>query len=197
MVERPLDVHVATTELAEDDPIVAACAAEDVPVFRGSGDDVDDVLRRFVDCLDTLPSPPELVLRICADRPFLCPRLVEELLDAYDELGAPDYLANTLERSYPYGLDLELVRADALRQAHAETADPYDREHVTPFLYRQPERFRLSGLTCPWGNFGDVAISLDTEAEYRRLLALHARLPLDFDHLDVLSAVALAPELAR
>jgi spore coat polysaccharide biosynthesis protein SpsF len=188
-VAHRLTLVVATTDRAEDEAIVDACAEAGVNVFRGSA---DDVLDRFTACINALPVRPGLVLRICADRPLLCPVLVHELLDAYDELGRPDYLSNNLPPSYPDGLDLELVRTDCLEQAHDESRDPYEREHVTPFVYGRPERFRLAGLVCPFGNFSHVRLALDTHEDLERLTALHARLPSDYDYRDVLTAAELA-----
>ena len=188
-VSHRLQLVVATSELAEDDAVVAVCKAAGVRTFRGP---VDDVLARFVGCVASLRRHPALVLRVCADRPLLCPVLVDELLDAYDELGRPDYLSNNLPPSYPDGLDLELVRSDCLEQAHRESADVYEREHVTPFVYRRPDRFRLEGLFCPFGNYSHVRLALDTREDYERLTALHARLPEGYDYRDVLTAAALS-----
>jgi spore coat polysaccharide biosynthesis protein SpsF len=196
-VEHRLSLWVATSDRPEDDPIAEVCGRAGVPVTRGPA---EDVLARFVSCVEAMPERPPLVLRICADRPLLCPVLVDELLDAYDELGRPDYLSNNLLPSYPDGLDLELVRTDALYQAHRESSDPYEREHVTPFIYRRPDRFRLAGLVCPFGNHSHVRAALDTPADHRRLerahLALASAAP-DYDYRDVLNLAALRPELFR
>jgi spore coat polysaccharide biosynthesis protein SpsF (cytidylyltransferase family) len=184
----PLDLVVATTDLAEDDAVADVCADAGVPAFRGAS---DDVLGRFVACVNSRPVRPGLVLRICADRPLLCPVLVDELLWAYAELDAPDYLANNLPPSYPDGLDLELVRTECLEQANGESVDAYEREHVTPFVYTRPQRFRLENLVCPFGNFSDVRLALDTRDDHERLVQLHALLPEEYDYRDVLTAVEL------
>ncbi len=188
----PLQIWVATSECPEDNAIADLCSRDGFGVARGSA---DDVLGRFAACLEQMPDAPPLVLRVCADRPLLCPALVDELLDAYDDVGRPDYLSNNLPPSYPDGLDLELVRAECLRQAAAESDDPYEREHVTPFVYRRPERFSVLGLICPWGDFSHVDVALDTPADYERLKRLRALLPERFDHRDVLNAATLHPEL--
>lgn len=184
-----LDLCVATSDLPEDDPIAEACRAQDVDVFRGPA---EDVLARFARCVESRGAAARLVLRVCADRPLLCPELADELLDAYDELGRPDYVANNLPPSWPAGLDLELVRGEALVEADRESTDAYEREHVTPFVYRRPERFRLANLACPFGNYSSARLALDTRDDYDRLVALHARLPDDYDHRDVLTALELA-----
>lgn len=188
-VSHPLGIVVATSARSEDDAIAAASAEAGIDVFRG---EAEDVLARFVGCIDALSTRPELILRICADRPLLCPILVDELLAAYDELERPDYLANNLPKSYPDGLDLELVRTECLEMAHRESDDAYEREHVTPFVYRRPERFRLAGLVCPFGNYAHVRLTLDTREDLERLTQLHAQLPADYDYRDVLTAVELA-----
>jgi spore coat polysaccharide biosynthesis protein SpsF len=188
-VELPLDLRVATTDGEDDDVVADACEALGVPVFRGNA---EDVLGRFASCVRSLHPRPELVLRICADRPLLCPELCEELLAAYVELGRPDYVSNNLPPSYPAGLDLELVRAECLLLADEESADPYEREHVTPFVYRQPGRFRLAGLVCPFGNFSHVPLALDTLDDLDRLRRLQARLPVGYDLGDILTAVELS-----
>jgi spore coat polysaccharide biosynthesis protein SpsF (cytidylyltransferase family) len=63
---------------------------------------------------------------------------------------------------------------------------------VTPFVYRRPERFRLESLTCPFGNFSDVRVALDTREDHEHLVRLHALLPADYDYRDVLTAVELS-----
>jgi len=185
-VEHPLAVVVATTEGAEDDAVVEACERAGVAVFRGSA---ADVLGRVVAAARSASPRPELILRVCADRPLLCPRLADELLEAYEQAGRPDYLANNLPPSYPDGLDLELVRTECLEDADRESDEGYEREHVTPFVYRRPARYRLAGLVCPYGNFSHVRLALDTKDDLERLTAIHARLPRDYDYRDVLTVV--------
>jgi spore coat polysaccharide biosynthesis protein SpsF len=187
-VSYPLELVVATSAHTEDDVLADVCTAAGVRVFRGAA---EDVLGRFAACIETLQARPELVLRICADRPLLCPVLADELLEAYSVLGRPDYLSNNLQPSYPDGLDLELVRTECLVQAHAETDDPYEREHVTPFVYRRPERFRVAGLVCPFGNYSHVRVALDSREDLDRLTRLHERLPPTYDYRDLLTATEL------
>jgi spore coat polysaccharide biosynthesis protein SpsF len=187
--QHPLHLFVATTSLHEDDHLAEVAASAGVEVFRG---DSADVLARFAVCIASFPTRPRLVLRVCADRPLLCPVLIDELIEAYEELDKPDYLSNNMPPSYPDGLDLELMRTDCLLLAHEESRDPYEREHVTPFLYRRPERFRLAGLICPFGNYSHVRLALDTPDDHERLSGLAMRLPETYDYRDVLTAVVLA-----
>ena len=182
------DLVVATSDRSEDDAVEQAANEIGVRAFRGSA---ADVLNRFASCIEAAEHRPDLVLRICADRPLLCPVLVDEMIESYDAIGRPDYLANNVPVSYPRGLDLELVRTECLLEANRETDEAYDREHVTPFVYRRPERYRLANLTCPYGNYSRVNLSVDTHEDYERARAIHRRLPSEYDHRDVLNAIEL------
>lgn len=192
-IRGPWALCVATSTLAGDDEIARLCERSGVPSFRGSH---DDVLDRFARCVETLPERPELVVRICADRPFASRLLIAELLDRYEAVGSPDYLANSFPfKSYPAGLDVEVVRTDVLLEAAAEADDPYEREHVTPFVQRRPERYRLVGQPCPYGNFSHVRATIDTSDDLSALRAVADVLPADDHPADLLNLATLQPEL--
>ncbi len=131
---------VATSDLPRDDAVADAGNRVGVPVVRGSE---LDVLQRFG--LALAAHPTDIVVRLTGDCPLSDPRLVNTAIEQIESQGA-DYVSNTLVRTFPNGLDVEAVRADALRAALAEAHDPVEREHVTPFVYRHPERFRLLTL---------------------------------------------------
>ncbi|MNY43338.1 hypothetical protein D3C86_1782890 [compost metagenome] len=139
-----------------------------------------------------------MVVRITADCPLFDPRLLTRMLETF-RAAAPacDYLSNTLSRTYPRGLDAEVFTFEALAQAHAEASEPYEREHVTPFLYYRPERFRLSDFR------GDVDSShhrwtLDTDDDFRFIDAVYAALyhpGVLFDTQEVLDHLERHPQL--
>ena len=77
-----------------------------------------------------------------------------------------DYASNTLEpRTFPRGLDVEVVARDALERAWGEDRDPAWREHATPYLYRHPETFRLLAVPSPVDH-SDHRWSVDTSEDY-------------------------------
>lgn len=134
---------VATSTDPSDDPLAAWCEGAGVEVFRG---DLSDVLGRFCGALRRHPAATA-VLRLTADCPLADWTVIDALVDRHLEAGA-DYSNNvTAPRSFPHGLDAEIVRPRALLEADREAADPYEREHVTPFVYRRPERYRLAALS--------------------------------------------------
>lgn len=187
------ELVVATSDARSDDRTEELALASAAWVYRGSE---QDVLGRFADCVAQLDQRPDVVVRMCADRPFVCPGLLCSLVERWELAGRPDYLSNTLTRSYPDGLDLELVRPEALAVAAREAIDPYEREHVTPFLYRRPDRFRLVEDYCRWGNFSWVRATIDEERDHVALAAAHERLAAvdsAYEHSDVLNLATLDP----
>jgi spore coat polysaccharide biosynthesis protein SpsF len=134
---RRLDrILVATSTDPSDDGLAAMLALHDVAVHRGP---LDDVLARFEGALKAQPA--EVVVRLTADCPLADPEVIDATVDLLTSKGL-DYAANTpMLRTYPKGLDVEVARAEALLRAAREATDPYEREHVTPYLYRHPELF--------------------------------------------------------
>jgi spore coat polysaccharide biosynthesis protein SpsF len=142
--ERIDEVVVATTVDPGDEPIVNLAAAEGWAVERGSE---NDLLDRYVQAARAHEA--DIVVRITSDCPLIDPTLIDQTIEAFVE-GGGDYASNTLApRTYPRGLDVEVVSRGALEAAWRDDADPASREHVTPFLYRNPDRFRLVRVNGP------------------------------------------------
>lgn len=159
------EVIVATTTEAVDDELAAHVERRGTRCVRGS---TDDVLARFVDVLGVTDA--ERVIRITADCPFVEPTLIAEAV----RLGTDvDYVATGLDGRFPRGLDLEVVDRTALLVADAESTDPVEREHVTPFIVRRPERFRHRALPAPeWARRLDLRFTIDEDADYRAATAI-------------------------
>jgi spore coat polysaccharide biosynthesis protein SpsF len=135
---------VATSSGSDDDAIAALCDEMGQPCFRGS---LDDVLDRFAGALD-VHGPADHVVRLTADCPLIDWTVIDRCIDEHVAGGA-DYTSNAIERTFPDGLDVEVLRAQALRVANAEARDRESREHVTPFVYSKPDRFRIRHVTQP------------------------------------------------
>jgi len=135
-------IVVATSDQPSDDPLAVCLVAADVPVFRGP---LDDVLARYIAAIEAF-GPVRTVVRLTADCPLADPDLIDQTLALHERSGA-DYTSNTpTRRSFPKGLDVEVFESVVLKIAADETVDPYDHEHVTPFLYRNPRRFKIEAL---------------------------------------------------
>lgn len=130
---------VATTTRPTDDPIVVLCARLGVPCVRGSE---TDVLSRYV--LAARQHRAEAVVRVTSDCPLIDPHVMDQTIRAFLDSKPPaDYASNRLVQTYPRGLDTEVCTMAALLEADREGTLPSDREHVTYFLWRQPQRYRM------------------------------------------------------
>jgi len=166
----PVDaLVVATSTAAHDDPIVSLCAGLGVATVRGPE---RDVLRRFRAVLDAYPA--DTVIRLTADCPLMDPALVADVVATHGERHA-DYTSNTLLRTYPDGLDVEVVRADLLLRADDVARDPVEREHVTPWVYRHPEWHDLVSHRGD-RDAGDERWTVDTALDIAQLDGLVAGL---------------------
>lgn len=183
---------MATSDSASDDVIEAACAAEGVPAFRGS---LTDVLSRYCGAERTF-GPADHVVRLTADCPVADWRVIDACIGSHLESGA-DYTSNSVDRTMPEGLDVEVMKASVLRLTGEEACDPYDREHVTPFIYRNPDRFRLNHFTTS-PNRAHLRWTVDTPADFELIdhfyRELYERNP-DFSTEDILALVERRPEL--
>lgn len=133
------EVVIATTTNSSDEPIVAWGAAHGVPVFRGSE---GDVLSRYAGA--AARHDADIIVRVTSDCPLIDPEVVDLTVGAFlANANSFDYASNRIVQTYPRGLDTEVFHADVLRLADFHATEPLDREHVTLFIWRQPERFRL------------------------------------------------------
>ena len=137
------EVIVATTTMPSDEPIVELCQSHEISCFRGSE---DDVLDRYYHA--ALQHSAELVVRITSDCPLIEPCIIDRVVEEYLKGdGALHYVSNTLpHRTYPRGLDTEAISFNTLACAWQEDDNPGWREHVTPFIYRNPDRFQIQSI---------------------------------------------------
>ena len=179
-------VVVATSDRPGDDAVAALAAEAGVPVVRGPE---HDVLGRFVLAVDRHPADD--VVRITADCPLVDPVVVDSTLGVHRRWDA-DYTSNSLERTFPDGLDVEVVRSEALRAAAADAVAGDEREHVTPFFHRHPTRFRLASLEAD-EQLGHERWTLDTAEDLARLRAIVALLddPVTAGWHDVLAVAGV------
>jgi len=178
------DVIVATTTARADDRIAAWCAARGVPCFRGSEDDVLDRLYQAA-----RERTPDCIVRITADCPLMDPAVVEQVLTEHDRTAA-DYTSNTLEPTFPDGLDVEAVRFSALERAWREARLPSEREHVTPYLWKHPELFKLHSVKHA-ENLSGKRWTLDEPEDYRFIAEVYRLLEGKGDTFGMHTVLAL------
>lgn len=201
---RRLDgVCIATTDSPADDPIVAEAGRLGVSCWRGSE---HDVLARYFGAAQACRA--DIVVRVTSDCPLFDGALLDEMLALFqgeDDLlttqrGRPvgeglDYMSNVQVRRFPRGLDAEIFTFAALTRAHREATQPHEREHVTPYFYQHPERFRLHSFVGG-EDWSAHRWTLDTPEDWHFVEAVYEALGPSFDTLAVLNLLKARPELA-
>lgn len=133
---------VLTTTNHMDEVIVKFCSSKGILCYRGPE---DDVLTRYHQV--ALERHPDAIVRITADCPLMDPEIVDKAIQMFVELQPKcDYLSNSMELTYPRGMDVEVFSFDALDQAFTYAKELFEREHVTPYFYRHPELFKLKNI---------------------------------------------------
>jgi len=186
------DLVVATSTDPADDFILNECRRLGIRAFRGSEQDVLDRYYRAA-----REAQADVVVRITCDCPLIDPAVSDKTIQAFLDVR-PDYASNVLERTYPRGLDTEVVTLAALECAWRDAREAYQREHVTPFLYQHPERFRLLSVKGDH-DYSQYRWTLDTPEDLEFLRAVYARIVdgQDLAWQDVLNMVEREPDLAE
>jgi spore coat polysaccharide biosynthesis protein SpsF len=153
-------IVVATSDRPVDDPIAARATALGVEIFRGSA---DDVAQRALSCCTSRGI--DAFLRISGDSPFLAPEAIDGVATLF-AAEAPDIATNVHPRTFPPGCSAELIRVGALARALPAMAAA-DREHVTPYFYRNADLFRIANLRSDVAYDG-VRLTVDTADELAR-----------------------------
>lgn len=171
------EVIVATTTQPLDDELAALGKWLNIGVFRG---EEHDVLGRFAGAL-AQAGPAEVVVRLTADNPALDPAFLDAAVAHHLATGA-DYTHTT---GLPLGTNIEVISTAALRRAHAEATQPDEREHVTPYLRRHPELFRLETLPLTVAHaVAALRLTVDYPSDYALLSLLFSSLGSDFSLTD-------------
>jgi spore coat polysaccharide biosynthesis protein SpsF len=177
---------VATSRETSDDPIKAFCDRSEVICYRG---ELHDVLSRFRGAAEAF-GPAEHIVRLTGDCPLVDWTIIDAAV-ALQRRSGSDIAGNGIVRTYPDGLDVEVVSREALDRAFHEATEADHREHVTQYIYHHPDRFRLAHLTQT-RDLGLLRWTVDTPADFEMAekvfagLAHHQNAFLQQDVLDFL-----------
>jgi spore coat polysaccharide biosynthesis protein SpsF len=155
---------VATTTNPEDSVITEIANKCNVPFYCGS---VDDVLDRFYQSLKGLK--PDYVVRLTSDCPLIDADLIDKVID-YAMKQKLDYCSNTFESKYPDGQDIEVFKYSALERAWQEAKLLSEREHVTPYIwknstYKEGSLFTSNNF-CEEYEYGHLRMTVDEKADF-------------------------------
>lgn len=188
------EVVVATTERAIDDPLAEVATQLGVRVVRG---DENDVLSRYG--LAAEAARADAVIRVTADCPLIDPDVLGAMIARYRhgraESPVVELVTNARRRTFPRGLDAELFSRSALDHMLRHAQQGYEREHVTPYLYEHPDRFRIEDVLAD-GDYSSLRWTLDTADDYKLLQRIFdaALNPISLRLKDVLALLADHPD---
>ena len=164
-------VVIATTRSYEDKSIVEFAKKNGLKYVQGSE---EDVLSRFV--LAAKKTGADIIVRITADCPLIDPEIIDKAIEQFfkDKL---DYISNaTTKRSFPRGLDVEVFSKEALRKANRLGKEKRHREHVTAFIYENPQMFKIGYLLAEGVlKRPDIRLCVDTEEDITLIRKIYKR----------------------
>ena len=183
-------VVVATTDRSSDDPTEQCCLNIGVPCFRGNE---GDVLDRYYRAVEKFPA--EAVVRLTADCPLLDPRIIDKVVEFFQN-GSYDFVCNDLPPTYPDGLDVEVIRRESLTRAWREARLQSEREHVTPYIWKQPGLFRL-GRVANDTDYSNLRWTVDEPADLEFVRQVYANFgaAAQFGMSEILDLLAKKPEI--
>ena len=159
---RRVDETIVVTSIEKDNlPLVRLCADLQTRVYIGAE---NDVLDRYYQAAKLLQ--PEYVIRITADCPLFDWRYLDQAIGGMD--AGTDYIWLG-EDGYPDGLDLEIMRFEALKQAWVEAKLLSEREHVTLYIKNHPEIFKIQQFDFPVKNMGHCRWTLDEPRDFKMI----------------------------
>ena len=190
------EIIVATTEEKIDDPIEKFCQANKIACFRGSS---ADVLDRYYQAAKIYQA--DVIVRLTADCPLIDPELIDNTIAAFLSSNV-DFVANRLpppyQRSYPIGLDVEVVSMAALERAWKESTALYEREHVFPFIYEKKGRFKIVILDNDV-DYGEHRWTVDTQEDLNFIQAVANKLNcrMNFSWKEIIALLDKYPDLKQ
>ena len=185
------NIVVATSTKEEDDIIEKLCKKLNVKCFRGSE---EDVLSRYYETSKQMKA--DIIVRITADCPFIDPQIIDEIIKIHLE-NKNDYTQNDTEDSYPKGTDVEVFNFECLEEAHLNADKPYQREHVTPYIWKDSKKFKVETLFKPF-NYSHIRLCVDELDDLTFLRELYKKLDrVEFNLPDIINVLNSHPNLPK
>ncbi|UOE55168.1 cytidylyltransferase domain-containing protein [Cytobacillus oceanisediminis] len=185
-------IIVATTVKENEQPIIEVCERLGVDYYRGSE---QDVLSRYYETARN--HDIDIIVRLTSDCPIIDPAVIDKVVNHYlNNKGTIDYVSNTLERTYPRGLDTEVFSFESLKRAYHEATLPRDREHVTAYIYSNPKLFKLENVSSK-RDYGSYRWTVDTVEDFeliKRIIGELYNTKEKFSLEDVIELLKINPQ---
>jgi len=187
------EVFVATTIAENNLPIIQLCSSQNIRVFCGSE---DDVLDRYYQLAKLIR--PDHIVRITSDCPVIDPVIIDSIIENHLN-SKSDYSSNTIVDSYPDGIDTEIFSYPTLEKTWKEANLLSEREHVTPYIKKHSDLFRLNSIVSEV-NYAEKRWTLDTDKDFEFLKIIFENLYMknhSFGMNDILKLLIEQPHLEK
>ena len=193
---RYVDEIVLATTVNENDNILEMLARQiNLKIFRG---DEEDVLSRYY--LAAKENNFDIITRITSDCPVIDHEITDKVIEFYLKNLHLDYISNVLNRTLPRGLDAEVFSFQTLQRVYKEAHLDYEREHVTPHIYLNPQKFKIANFKLNDKDFSHYRLTVDTREDFELISIIYKRLyteKKDFTFNDILGLFAKEPDLVK
>ena len=149
------EIVIATSVHKNDDPVSVFCDEHNIACYRGS---LEDVAGRFLGVLEEYEW--QVFVRVNGDSPLLDPHLIDQGIMLYNK-GRFDIVTNVFPRTFPLGQSVEVVNGDTFRRYYSRLEAGADHEHVTAFIYRNPDEYKIRNFTSQ-NDYSTIHLSVDT-----------------------------------
>lgn len=196
MISHKAKIVIATSEERSDDIIEQEAVLAKVPCFRGS---LNNLLDRHYQAAKLYNA--DIVLKIPSDCPLIDSRVVDQVLNFYfDHEGEYDFVSNLHPATFPDGNDVEIMTMACIEKAWKEADKPMELEHTTPYIWENPDKFRIANVS--WKTGLDYSMShrftIDYEADYQFICRVFEELypeKPDFSCEDIIELLERKPEI--
>jgi len=194
------EIVIATTDLKQDDVIFDYVTNRNIPCFRG---DEKNVLERHYQCAKKYAF--STIVRIPSDKPLIDPTIVDSVIEKFQS-NSYDYISNfsvdvndndRFIQSYPSGTEVEIFSFTALETVWKNATSEHDKEHVTPYIYTQPEKFKIFTLKSE-KNLSQFRWALDYENDLKLIRSIISKItkrPILMN--DILELFEQEPDLTK
>lgn len=188
-------LKVATTIEPDAIQIVEICNKLGIETYRGS---LNNVLERFY--LTALPESPDLVVRLTSDCPLIDPIVIDRIINQAIT-SACDYVSNTLNPTFPDGIDVEVFKFTALEKAYREATLISELEHVTPYIWKNSifkgGNLFSSDAVVNDKDFSTIRLTVDTIEDFHVIEKLIELLGTDKPWLEYVKKLEESPEIKQ
>jgi spore coat polysaccharide biosynthesis protein SpsF len=186
------EILIATTNEPIDGEIEVFCKKHKLSYYRGSE---NDVLTRYYEA--TLQYPTDIVVRLTSDCPLIDPNVIDSVIKQYlDNKNSVDYVSNTLERTFPRGMDVEVFSDKVLTEINQLAKQLHEREHVTPYIYLSG-KYNIQQVITQEDN-SELRWTVDTQEDFTLISEIITRIypsKPTFTLKDLISLIKKQPEL--